>query len=96
MTPKGLDWIDENSWPRIAKELLGLSQLTQFMGFFEYFIANGELFKPLYDATDLPEKLFPEEWEIKLNDFQKIMFLKAFRPDLVTQAVTRWVAIKMG
>jgi dynein heavy chain len=75
---------------------MGLSSLPHFGEFYEYFKLNSELFKPLYDATELPAKLLPDEWNNRLSEFQKIVALKALRPDLVVQAITKWVSLKMG
>lgn len=62
----------------------------------EYFNAFSFAFRSLYDATELPPKILPDDWEYKLTEFQKILALKAFRPDLVTQAMIKWVSGSIG
>lgn len=40
--------------------------------------------------------LLPEEWRDRLDDFQKIIFLKCLRPDKVTNAMQDFVAGNLG
>jgi len=38
----------------------------------------------------------PEYWNNKLNNFQKIIFLKALRSDKVITAIQNWITEQMG
>lgn len=38
----------------------------------------------------------PQEWANRLDDFQKIMFLKCLRPDKVTNAMQDFVSHNLG
>ena len=38
----------------------------------------------------------PEKWEKKLNDFQKLLFIKSIRQDLLLGAIIDWIILKIG
>lgn len=45
-----VDWIDQNSWPDIYKQIMGADAL--FPGIEEYFYNNIQLFKEYYDSAE--------------------------------------------
>lgn len=53
----------------------------------EYFLKNIELFKDYYESNSPHEKPLPEEWDEKFNSLEKMIILKAIRPDKVIPAV---------
>lgn len=64
-----------------------MSQLDAYKGFEEYFLANNKLFQPIFDSREPQNEPLPGEWNHKLNTFQKMIVLKAIRPDKITNAV---------
>lgn len=46
------NWIAENTWPDLYRQIYGTSQLPAFKGFEEYFMTNINLFKGHYDANE--------------------------------------------
>ena len=38
----------------------------------------------------------PEPWNSSLDEFQKLIFIKSFRPDKVIPCVQNWITLKIG
>ena len=53
-------------------------------------------FKGIFDSNNAHEEPMPEYWNNKLNNFQKVIFLKAIRSDKVTPAIQNWITEQMG
>jgi dynein heavy chain len=68
-----------------------MSQLPKFKGIDTYFIEYHKKFKKIYDATEAHEEPLPGEWNNKLNSLQKMIILKAVRPDKISQAVQNYI-----
>jgi dynein heavy chain len=90
------NWLDTNTWKAMYSQLHGLNSLPNFRGIEDFFLANSDTFKPIFDAVDAHETPLPEPFETKLNQFQKMLVLKAIRPDKVKNAVQAWIAAKLG
>ena len=69
LAPNPTDWISENTWPDMYRQIYGLSQLPAFKGFEEYFTKKISLFKRIYDSSNPHEEPLPEEWNDKLEEF---------------------------
>ena len=89
-------WIEENIWPSTFKKIYGLSTLKAFEGFDEYFMNNSEQFKKIFESNNPHKQAIPTPWEKKLNAFQKILLLKAFRPDKVIVVLKEWIGEQLG
>ncbi|CAF0908921.1 unnamed protein product [Adineta steineri] len=50
----------------------------------------------MFDSSEPERARLPQEWTDRLDDFQKIMFLKCLRPDKVTNAMQDFVANNLG
>lgn len=48
-------------------------------------------FKPMFDSQTPHTDPIPEPWNSKLNDFQKMIVLKAIRSDKIIPAVEKWI-----
>jgi dynein heavy chain len=77
------DWISENLWPDVYMQLFGLSQLEHFKEIEDHFINLSGQYKQYYDSNQPQDEKLPDQWEKKLNEFEKILVLKALRPDKV-------------
>ncbi len=89
-------WISENMWSDVYRQLAGLNQLDAFKGIDIFFMENIEKFKPYYDSMNPQNDILPGDWNEKLNEFEKIMVLKALRPDKVIPAIRNWISLKLG
>lgn len=91
------DWLDQNTWSDIYKQVYCSNKLPCFEGFLEKFIATPDDWKTLYDSKE-PEKLLnelPGEYKDK-SDFQKIILLKCFRPGKVIPAIENYITKYQG
>lgn len=89
-------WISENMWADLYRQLAGLSQLEAFKGIDSYFMENFESFKSYYDSINPQTEPLPAHWNEKLNEFEKILVLKALRPDKVIPAIKNWISSRLG
>lgn len=48
-------------------------------GIEEFFMENPEQFKEIFDSSEAHEVPLPAPWDEKLNEFQKLIFLKTLR-----------------
>lgn len=73
------------------EQLYGMSQLEVFKGIDSYFIEFQKKFKTIYDSANPHQAKLPGDWDEKLNMFQKMVVLKALRPDKMSLAVQDFV-----
>ena len=59
-------------------------------------MTNIDLFKNIFDSLNAHEEPLPSEWDGKLNEFEKMLIVKAIRPDKVISAIQNWVSAKLG
>ena len=90
------NWVSENSWPNMYRQIYGMSKLDVFEGFDKHFLNEPNEFKEIFDSQNPHETPLPEPWNSKLNDFQKIIALKAIRSDKIIPAIMNWIEKKMG
>lgn len=68
-----------------------MSHLDSLKGMDKFFIANEKEFQTIFDSSE-PEKMpLPGDWEGKINSFQKMIVLKAIRPDKLVMAVQDYI-----
>ena len=94
--PNPTDWLDDLEWQNVYKQLYIMDTLPAFEGITEYFINFHKKFKKVFDSVEAHEEPMPGDWNTKLNSFQKMILLKAIRPDKVTEAVKNYITEKVG
>jgi dynein heavy chain len=86
------EWLSARSW----SEIVALSQLPSFVGFADTFATNVAFWKRYFDDAE-PHKLpLPGKLETQLSVLQRLVIVRALRPDRVTAAVQGYVAASMG
>ena len=56
-------YFDKNEWPVVYREIFGLQELGgPFKGILDYFMANPEEFKAMYDETEAQIVDLPGQW----------------------------------
>jgi len=70
--------------------------LPTFKSIDTYFIEYNKKFKKIFDATEAHLEPLPGEWNERLNELQKILVLKALRPDKVSLAIQNYIINKQG
>lgn len=75
-------------------ELLNLNRLDAFKGIQEHFVANLPHYRKFFDATDAHREPMAGEWDTKLDQFQKMLFLRCIRVDkaLLATAVSSCIS----
>ncbi|XP_061932650.1 dynein axonemal heavy chain 1-like isoform X3 [Apis cerana] len=86
------EWITPRCW----KEIQALDELENFQDFVKFFIRNVSQFKKIFDDQEAHMTPYPEPWQSKLDDFQKMLILKCLRPDKVTNAMQLYLAKYLG
>ena len=80
------------AWDNITE----LDKLPGFRGIVMSFEQHGKEWTEWYRNTE-PEKGFlPSEWESRLNDFQKMIIVRALRPDRVSFKAHSFVSANLG
>lgn len=85
-------WITEKMWTDICH----LQQLPVLGGFVESLAANMGAWKDFYDVTNPELETIPDPWETKISRFEKLIVMRAFRPDKLAAAIREYVRNEMG
>lgn len=94
--PNPTTWLDDLEWGQVYEQLFAMSQFEAFKGLDSYFIEFHKKFKTIYDSPAPHQCKLPGDWDEKLDIFQKMILLKAIRPDKINAAVSDFVAAKIG
>eukprot|EP00106_Octopus_bimaculoides_P020122 XP_014787564.1 PREDICTED: dynein heavy chain 1, axonemal-like [Octopus bimaculoides] len=86
------EWLTERSW----NDILCLNILPNFQNIAVDFKKYLDDFKRIFDSSEPQREELPNDWESKLDSFQKILILKCLRSDKVTNAMQDFVANNLG
>jgi len=86
-------WLTDESWNVIQSFS---ESLPTFRGFDASVIDNLPHFKQYFENADPHLQPLPAPWEDRLDDFQKLIVLRAFRPDKISAAMHRFVITHLG
>ncbi|EFN73504.1 Dynein heavy chain 1, axonemal [Camponotus floridanus] len=86
------EWITPRCW----REIQALERLPKFDKFVTSFQLSLIQFKNIFDTQEAHLALFPEPWNTKLNDFEKLLILKCLRPDKLINAIQIYVMKSIG
>jgi len=90
-------WISVNDWRNFFMQLNGMSKLhPNLAGIDEYFLKDHEQFKKFYESPKNEITPFPEPWQSKLSDFQKLILTKAIRNDKLINSFRNFVELSIG
>jgi len=85
------DWLPTRAW----EELNSLSRLKVFQGLIEDVVEYEDDWRAVYDSSEPGQMPLTEKFEL-LNRFQRLMVLRALRPDKVVTGVTYFVTNEIG
>nr|XP_014091747.2 dynein heavy chain 12, axonemal isoform X1 [Bactrocera oleae] len=85
-------WITDIIWMNIVR----LEDLPELRGFTASFAKGLHDWKRIYDHIEPENQTIPSLWNEKLSRFEKILVLKALRPDKVFIAIRNFIAAEMG
>uniref|UniRef100_A0A8V1A4F4 Dynein axonemal heavy chain 1 n=1 Tax=Gallus gallus TaxID=9031 RepID=A0A8V1A4F4_CHICK len=85
------DWLNERAWG----DILALSNLKNFSGFANDFVANLAAFRAIFDSHKPHRQTLPGKWDVELDAFQKLLVLRCLRGDKITNAMQDFVALNL-
>ncbi|XP_035294723.1 dynein heavy chain 7, axonemal isoform X2 [Cricetulus griseus] len=85
-------WLPQKSWDEICR----LDDLPAFKTIRKEFMRLKDGWKKVYDSLEPHHEVFPEEWENKANDFQRMLIVRCLRPDKVIPMLQEFIIKKLG
>ncbi|XP_039313454.1 dynein heavy chain 1, axonemal [Solenopsis invicta] len=86
------DWLTARCW----QEIQALERLPKFDKFITSFQLLLIQFKNIFDTQEAHLAPFPQPWETKLDDFEKLLVLKCLRPDKIINAMQIYLTKHLG
>jgi len=86
--PNPTKWLSDLDFAETYKQIYKMNEiLPAFAGIEEFFMKNSHEFERIYDSETPELEPLPGVWNKKLHAFQRMIVLKAFRPDKITLAI---------
>nr|XP_012632402.1 dynein heavy chain 7, axonemal isoform X3 [Microcebus murinus] len=85
-------WLPQKSWDEICR----LDELPSFKTIRKEFMHLKDGWKKVYDSLEPHHEVFPEVWEDKANEFQRMLIIRCLRPDKVIPMVQEFIINKLG
>ncbi|TSM60567.1 Dynein heavy chain 7, axonemal [Bagarius yarrelli] len=85
-------WLPKKSWDEICR----LDELECFKNLRQDVARLKDGWKVVYDSKDPHHTPFPEEWEKKLKQFQRMLVIRCLRPDKIIPMVQEFVSNSLG
>lgn len=86
------EWLPTSIWPRIK----ALESLKRYQGLGDNMQSDSDEWQKWFDS-EMPEVAkFPGDYQKSLGNFDRLILLRAMRPDRVTTALRSWIAEMMG
>uniref|UniRef100_A0A0D9RH02 Dynein axonemal heavy chain 7 n=1 Tax=Chlorocebus sabaeus TaxID=60711 RepID=A0A0D9RH02_CHLSB len=85
-------WLPQKSWDEICR----LDDLPAFKTIRREFMHLKDGWKKVYDSLEPHHEVFPEEWEDKANEFQRMLIIRCLRPDKVIPMLQEFIINRLG
>nr|XP_029135329.1 dynein heavy chain 7, axonemal [Labrus bergylta] len=85
-------WLPKKSWDEICR----LDEMESFKRLRQDMARLRNEWKNVYDSLNPHQTPFPEEWQEKLSQFQKMLVIRCLRPDKVIPMVQEFVSNNLG
>jgi len=86
------DWLEQAAWENLTE----LEKLPAFRGMCGTLEQSPRDWRAWYRAATPETKPLPGDWNNKLDDFQRMVVLRATRSDRVVQAATTFISMNTG
>uniref|UniRef100_A0A452V4Q1 Dynein axonemal heavy chain 7 n=1 Tax=Ursus maritimus TaxID=29073 RepID=A0A452V4Q1_URSMA len=85
-------WLPQKSWDEICR----LDDLPSFKTIRREFMHLKDGWKKVYDSLEPHHEVFPENWEDKANEFQRMLIIRCLRPDKVIPMLQEFIINRLG
>uniref|UniRef100_A0A3Q3S6H3 Dynein axonemal heavy chain 7 n=1 Tax=Mastacembelus armatus TaxID=205130 RepID=A0A3Q3S6H3_9TELE len=85
-------WLSKTSWDEICR----LDEMEHFKGLRHDMAHLRNEWKKVYDSPNPHQTPFPDEWQKKLSQFQKMLVIRCLRPDKIIPMVQEFVSDSLG
>ena len=85
------EWLPDNIWPKIK----ALESLPRFKGIGDNMQSDSDDWNAWFDIEKAEEAKFPGEYEKNLTAFDKLILLRAMRPDRLMNSLSKFIANTM-
>ncbi|KAK9537950.1 hypothetical protein VZT92_005520 [Zoarces viviparus] len=90
--PNPCTWLPKMSWDEICR----LDELEPFKGLHQDMDRLKDEWKTVYESPTPHQTPFPEGWQDKLSQFQRMLVIRCLRPDKVVPMVQDFVSDSLG
>ena len=87
-----LSWMNESIWAKVK----ALESMPRFKGIGDYMQGESDEWSAWFDIEKVEEVDIPGEFKAKLNALDRLMLLRAMRPDRLVNSLTTFVGDTMG
>ena len=92
-----VSWINSNEWPYMYRQIKYIDDnFQEYLGLEKDFLNKIEDFKEFYDSQEAHKSPFPGVWEEKFKEFDRLLLLKALRPDKLVNGIYIWITESIG
>ncbi|XP_069555029.1 dynein axonemal heavy chain 7 [Brachyistius frenatus] len=85
-------WLPKKSWDEVCR----LDEMEHFKGLRHDMAHLRNEWKLVYDSPDPHQTAFPDVWQAKLSEFQKMLVIRCLRPDKIIPMVQEFVSDSLG
>ncbi|XP_028992896.1 dynein axonemal heavy chain 7 [Betta splendens] len=85
-------WLSKKSWDEICR----LDDMECFKGLRHDMTRLSSEWKKVYNSPNPHQTPFPDEWQEKLTQFQKMLVIRCLRPDRIIPMVQEFVSDSLG
>ena len=86
------EWLPENIWPKVK----GLENMQRFKGLGDNMQSDSDEWSAWFDIEKAEKARLPGDYEQSLSPFDKLVLLRAMRPDRLMNSLSEFIGNSMG